>query len=113
MMPVVGQIKSASNFLPTIQPSTGPTRSKRRGCRTGDSQASSGISAPTTDVESQELASVVLRKNQLSLPDKANFNRAFDLLVLEVLTRIGWDSDQFDDTAMECLQHACAESGHG
>jgi hypothetical protein len=47
-----------------------------------------------------------------SEPDKDNFSHTFDLIVLEILPDIGWDSTKFNKHAKECLSQACVKSLH-
>jgi hypothetical protein len=54
----------------------------------------------------------VLQKSDLSEPDKDNFSCIFNLIVLEILTDIGWDSPKFNKHAKECLSQACAKILH-
>lgn len=54
------------------------------------------------------------RKSDLASADKANVNRAADLLIVDIIDRIGWDPSERDfvDSARDCLAQACVESGH-
>ncbi|KAG9308761.1 hypothetical protein JVU11DRAFT_11552 [Chiua virens] len=110
-----------SDFEP-IQPLTSPLQPKRRAARTSTShltihsQTSSMQSTLTVEALDDSASSLglggVLWKKDLSPQDNTNFNHAFDLLpvVLEILTKIGWESPALRKGAFEYLSQACAES---
>lgn len=55
-----------------------------------------------------------IRRQYLPPADRENIERACDLLILEIIEIIGWDSsaDQLAMTGQECLSQACADTGH-
>ncbi|KAF8414433.1 hypothetical protein L210DRAFT_3509235 [Boletus edulis BED1] len=54
-----------------------------------------------------------VRKSSLSIADKRNFERAFDLAIQGVIRTLGWgNSGRIDETTRECLSQACCESNH-
>lgn len=50
-------------------------------------------------------------QNVLTKADKANVSRAADILIREIICRIGWEENS-DEYPKEYLSEACAESGH-
>lgn len=100
--------------------SVGPTRSKnskrRAQTRTRSRGTSSQMSSQVLSTKDSNQDDSVPRigKKDLSEQDRDNFGRAFDLLVLEILTTdMGWESSEFHERAKECLVQACLESLHG
>lgn len=49
-------------------------------------------------------------KSDLSAVDRANFDTAGELLIIEIINRIGWEDDD-DENVKECLNQACMETG--
>lgn len=76
---------------------------------TSDRSLSSMSSAlVTTDTAPEEK----IRKADLAEHDKINLERAFDLLVEDIILdpRLGWDNSTIDLKAKECLNQASAEN---
>lgn len=52
-----------------------------------------------------------LCKSDLPTLDKDNVSHGCDLLMIDIINKIGWEHD-ISESARECLSQACAESGH-
>ena len=72
----------------------------------GSLPGSQASSAPSVAGESR------IRRRDLSSSDKVNIDCACDLVILEIVENIGWNSgtEQLAVTVQECLSQACADS---